>query len=65
MSSNGHNSALSPQLKSWLDNVVVPALVRDYLAQQEAEKVRCNGPKSGADSPAKSTATIGAGGSMP
>ncbi len=38
MSSNGHNSALSPQLKSWLDNVVVPALVRQYLAQLEGEK---------------------------
>ncbi len=65
MSSNNHNPTLTPELKSWLDRVIVPALVRDYLAQLEAEKVRCNGPKSSADSPAQSTATIEAGGSMP
>ncbi len=38
MSSNKHNSTLTPQLKSWLDNVVVPALVRQYLAQLERQK---------------------------
>ncbi len=26
-------SALSPELKAWLDNVVVPALLKEYLAE--------------------------------
>ena len=26
---------LHPALKSWLDNVIIPALVRDYLAEIE------------------------------
>lgn len=26
---------LDPALKSWLDNVIIPALVRDYLAEIE------------------------------
>lgn len=26
---------LDPDLKSWLDNVVIPALVREYLAESE------------------------------
>ena len=38
MSSNGHNSTLMPELRSWIDNVVAPALVREYLAQLECEK---------------------------
>jgi hypothetical protein len=37
MRSNGHNSALSPQLKSWIDRVIVPALVREYVARLEPE----------------------------
>ncbi len=38
MSNNGHNSTLTPELRSWIDNVVAPALVREYLAQLECEK---------------------------
>jgi hypothetical protein len=38
-----HNSArsasigrrLDPALKSWLDNVIIPALVREYVAETE------------------------------
>ncbi len=26
---------LDPDLKSWLDNVVIPALVREYLAEKD------------------------------
>ena len=26
---------ISPALKSWLDNVIVPALVREYLSKTE------------------------------
>jgi hypothetical protein len=28
---------LDPALKSWLDNVIIPALVRDYLAELEKQ----------------------------
>lgn len=28
---------LDPDLKSWLDNVVIPALVREYLAEIEKQ----------------------------
>ncbi len=38
MSSNNHNPTLTPELKGWLDNVIVPALVRQYLLQLEGEK---------------------------
>ena len=31
-------SALSPELKAWLDNVIVPALVREYVAEMQREK---------------------------
>ncbi len=37
MSSNAQHG-LPPALKDWLDNVVVPALVRQYLARLEPEK---------------------------
>ncbi len=38
MSNNGHNSTLTPELRSWLDSVIVPGLVGEYLAQLECEK---------------------------
>jgi hypothetical protein len=28
---------LDPALKSWLDNVIIPALVRDYLAELDKQ----------------------------
>ena len=28
-----HPAKLNPALKSWLDNVIIPALVREYLAE--------------------------------
>jgi hypothetical protein len=28
---------MSPALKSWLDNVIVPALVKTYVAEMEAK----------------------------
>jgi hypothetical protein len=28
---------LDPALKSWLDNVIIPALVRDYLSEIEKQ----------------------------
>ena len=38
MSNNGHKSRLTPELKAWLDSVIVPALVREYIARLKAEK---------------------------
>ena len=37
MSTNAQHG-LPPAVKDWLDNVVVPALVRQYLLQLEPEK---------------------------
>jgi hypothetical protein len=31
----GHPIKLNPALKSWLDNVIIPALVEEYLAEIE------------------------------
>jgi hypothetical protein len=35
------NASLDPQLKSWIDNVIVPAMVREFLEQSAP-----NGSKS-------------------
>ncbi|MGH9739599.1 MAG: hypothetical protein ACRD4X_13595 [Candidatus Acidiferrales bacterium] len=32
-----HAVKLDPALKSWLDNVIMPALLREYLQQLRAE----------------------------
>lgn len=37
MSNNGQNG-LPPAVKDWIDRVIVPALVRDYLTRLEPEK---------------------------
>ncbi len=42
MKVNGQGSGMSPELKGWLDNVVVPALVREYLAEQRPENGACS-----------------------
>ena len=34
-------SALSPQMRSWIDNCLVPALVREYLAGREHDESAC------------------------
>ena len=31
-------NGLSPELKSWIDSVIVPALVREYVAEMQREK---------------------------
>ena len=33
--SAGFGKQLDPALKSWLDNVIIPALVRQYVAETE------------------------------
>jgi len=36
---------LDPDLKSWLDNVIIPALVREYLAEIKAQnRLATTGP---------------------
>lgn len=32
-----HGKRLDPALKSWLDNVIIPALVREYIADTEKQ----------------------------
>ena len=38
MKVNGQGSGLSPELRSWIDNCLVPILVREYLAEMEHEQ---------------------------
>jgi hypothetical protein len=48
------NAPLNPQVKSWIDNVIVPTLVREYLASEkkrgeslnEEPMVQCYGIKT-------------------
>jgi hypothetical protein len=35
-----HSIKLNPALKSWLDNVIIPALVEEYLAEIEEKNRR-------------------------
>jgi hypothetical protein len=36
---------LDPDLKSWLDNVIIPALVREYLAEiRQQNRLATTGP---------------------
>ncbi len=35
---NQRHNSLTPELKDWLDRVIVPALVREYVARLEPEK---------------------------
>jgi hypothetical protein len=40
------NAPLNPQAKSWVDNVIVPTLVREYLASEKkfGESLNCDTP---------------------
>ena len=57
MSKTNGNSVLSPELKSWIDGVVVPALVREYLAEMERKKLACSEVEPVAEFAATRTAT--------
>ncbi len=35
-------NGLSPELKSWIDSVIVPALVREYLDVRERDESACS-----------------------
>lgn len=39
------SAAISPKVKSWIDNVIVPALVEQFLAEQSSEKSLAEKPK--------------------
>ena len=45
MKVNGQGSGLSPELRSWIDNCLVPILVREYLAEMDREKSACSKSK--------------------
>jgi phosphopantothenoylcysteine synthetase/decarboxylase len=42
-SENQRHNSLTPELKGWLDRVIVPALVRQYLAERQPEKSLATG----------------------
>ena len=52
MKVNGQGSGLSPELRSWIDNCLVPILVREYLAEMDREKSACSKSKPVKDSAA-------------
>jgi hypothetical protein len=36
---------LTPAIRGWIDNVVVPAMVREWIAREGSENRIANGPK--------------------
>ena len=58
MSKTNGNSALSPELKSWVDGVIVPALVREYLNELETKNLACSKEEVVAECFATRTATV-------
>jgi len=43
--SSSAGKRLDPALKSWLDNVIIPALVREYLAEiKQRNRLAMTGP---------------------
>ncbi len=51
-------NGLSPELKSWIDSVIVPALVKEYIAELEREKSACSEGEPMAECAATRTATV-------
>ncbi len=49
--------ALSEGLRGWIDNCLVPALVREFLAELEHEKSACPGGEAVTESAATRTVT--------
>jgi hypothetical protein len=37
---------LTPEIRGWIDNVIVPAMVREWLTREEHANRVANGPKS-------------------
>jgi hypothetical protein len=38
------SALLDPQVKSWIDNVIVPAMVREFLEQSESNSSKSTTP---------------------
>ena len=55
-------NGLSPELKVWIDGVIVPALVREYLSSIESKKLACSEGEPMAECEATRTATVEEGG---
>lgn len=51
------NETVSSETKSWLDNVLVPALVREYLSQSLSEKRLAGSEKAVAECAPKNRMT--------
>ncbi len=51
-------SGLSPELKTWIDRVVVPALLKEYLDELESKKLACSKEEVVAECAATRTATV-------
>ena len=49
---------LAPELKSWLDNVVVPALVEEYVAELQEQEAPCSPSDPVAECGLEITATV-------
>ena len=50
--------ALSPQMRGWIDNCLVPALVREYVAELERKKSACSEGEPVAEFATTRTATV-------
>ena len=51
-------NGLPPELKSWIDRVVVPALVREYLNELKSKKLACSKEEVVAECLPTRTATV-------
>ena len=49
---------LSPELKQFIDTVIVPALLKEYLAELASEKSTCQEAEAVRESAATRTATV-------
>ena len=58
MRERGQDRPVPPAVKNWLDNVIVPALVREYLVEMKREKAACSEIEPVAECAAESTATV-------
>ena len=57
MSKNAHNLALSQETRSWVENCLVPILIKEYLDKLQRDKVLDTDLGSMAECPVKSTAS--------
>ncbi len=46
MNAKGSSSKLSPEIRSWIDNCIVPILVKEYLTEMKMETKLAVGSRS-------------------